>query len=328
MNKDSIILVTGGTGFLGTHLMAKLKAKGYTNVLTPHKTDYDLTEQGQVRQLLAAFSPEVIVHLAAVVGGIGANMHNPGRFFYDNLIMGIMLMEEARRANVQKFVALGTACSYPKFAPVPFPEDSLFKGYPEETNAPYGLAKLMLLVQSQAYRAQYGFNAIHLIPVNLYGPNDHFDLDSCHVIPALIRKCVEARELGEKELVVWGNGSATREFLYAEDAADGIIAAMENYSGSEPVNLGSGMEINIKELAEMIVELTGFSGKIVWDTSKPNGQPRRCLDSTYARQVLSFEPKVSLHEGLKRTVNWYLANRKSTPDKAKQERAFQARVNR
>jgi GDP-L-fucose synthase len=261
-----------------------------------------------VRRCLADTRPEVVIHLAAVVGGIGANQANPGRFFYDNAIMGIQLIEQARLAGVERFVTAGTVCSYPKFAAVPFSEDALWDGYPEETNAPYGLAKKMLLVQSQAYREQYGFNAIYLLPVNLYGPRDNFNLETSHVIPALIRKFIEAQERGDKEVVLWGDGTPTREFFYAADAAEGILLAAEKYNRGEPVNLGAGMEISIKDLADTIARLTGFEGELVWDTSKPNGQPRRMLDVSRAKEYFGFEAQMPFEEGLKHTIEWFKAN--------------------
>jgi GDP-L-fucose synthase len=275
----------------------------------PRSAEYDLRDQQAVVKLYQDSRPDTVVHLAAVVGGIGANRANPGRFFYDNAVMGIQLMEYARRAGVKKFVAVGTICAYPKLAPVPFREEELWNGYPEETNAPYGLAKKMLLVQAQAYRAQYGFNAIYLLPVNLYGPGDNFDLDSSHVIPALIRKCVEAKERKEKEIILWGDGSPTREFLYVEDAAEAIGLATERYDGGEPVNLGSGAEISIKDLARMIMDEVGFRGAIIWDTAKPNGQPRRCLDVTRAEREFGFRARFGLREGIAKTLDWFLAHR-------------------
>ncbi len=305
-------LVTGGSGFLGSHVIEELQKSGYKDICAPRSAEYDLTEQAQVRRLIEDARPDLIIHMAAVVGGIGANRENPGRFFYDNLIMGTMLMEEARKAGVAKFVSIGTICSYPKFSPVPFSEDNLWDGYPEETNAPYGLAKKMLLVQGQAYRRQYGLNAIYLMPVNLYGPGDNFDPASSHVIPALILKCRQAAEQGQDEITVWGDGTPTREFLHVRDAARAIVLAAEKYDGEQPVNLGSGNEISIKELAELIAQYSGFAGRIVWDKSKPNGQPRRRLDITRARELFGFEAKINLMEGLKDTVQWYL-NRERQP---------------
>jgi GDP-L-fucose synthase len=303
------VIVTGGAGFLGSAVVDRLRARGYQNIKVPRSSHYDLRDLGAIVRLYKEAKPQIVVHLAAVVGGIGANRANPGRFFYDNAIMGIQLMEYARQFSVEKFVAVGTICAYPKFASIPFKEEELWNGYPEETNAPYGLAKKMMLVQAQAYRAQYGFNAIYLLPVNLYGPRDNFDLDSSHVIPALIRKCVEAKENNEEQIVLWGDGSPTREFLYVEDAAEGVVLAMEGYDGSEPVNLGTGEEIAIHDLAKMIAEEVGFSGRMVWDTTKPNGQPRRCLDVSRAQKYFGFRARQRLREGIAKTVTWYLAHR-------------------
>jgi GDP-L-fucose synthase len=303
------VVVTGGSGFLGSSVVDKLRARGYQNIIVPRSKNYDLRDQKAIIQLYEDAQPQVVIHLAAVVGGIGANRANPGRFFYDNAVMGIQLMEYARQFGVDKFVAVGTICAYPKFAPVPFKEEDLWNGYPEETNAPYGLAKKMMLVQAQAYRAQYGFNAIYLLPVNLYGPRDNFDLETSHVIPALIRKCVEAKEKQYEQIILWGDGSPTREFLYVEDAAEGIVLATERYNGSEPVNLGTGEEISILSLAQMIAAEVGFSGSIIWDTTKPNGQPRRCLDVSRAQQYFGFLAQCGLREGIARTVTWFLANR-------------------
>jgi GDP-L-fucose synthase len=299
---DKRILVTGGAGFLGQHVVWTLQKRGYNEIMVSRRSQYDLTLEVNVERLYADTKLEVVIHLAAVVGGIGANRANPGRFLYENLVMGTMLMEYARRAGVEKFVGVGTICSYPKLTPVPFREEDLWNGYPEETNAPYGLAKKMLLVQGQAYRQQYGFNAIHLLPVNLYGPGDNFDPQSSHVIPALIRKCLQAIERGEPEIVCWGDGTPTREFLYVEDCAEAIALAAERYDGAEPVNIGAGFEISIKELVELIAELTGFRGRIVWDTSKPNGQPRRCLDTRRAWELFGFRAKTDFREGLRRTI--------------------------
>jgi GDP-L-fucose synthase len=303
------VLVTGGGGFLGRPVVARLKSEGASEVLAPRSHDYDLRSIDGINRVLADGEPDVVIHLAAVVGGIGANRENPGRFFYENAIMGIQLMEQARLAGVGKFVTIGTVCSYPKFTPVPFHEDDLWNGYPEETNAPYGLAKKMLLVQGQAYREQYGFNVIHLIPVNLYGPGDNFDPKSSHVIPALIKKCVDARQNGDPYIEVWGSGSASREFLYVDDAADGIVRAAERYDGAEPVNLGVGQEITIRELVERIVQLTGFPGEIRWDATKPDGQPRRALDTTRARKGFGFSARTSFEDGLRTTIKWYEATR-------------------
>ena len=309
--QDKRVLVTGGSGFLGSFVVEKLKARGCKNIFVPRSKEYDLTKEALVQKLLKDFNPHVVIHLAAVVGGIGANRENPGKFFYDNMKMGIDLMEYARQIGVQKFVALGTICAYPKFTPVPFKEENLWIGYPEETNAPYGLAKKMLLVQSQAYRDQYGFNSIYLLPVNLYGPRDNFNPKSSHVIPALIKKCVEAKQNEDDAIVVWGTGKATREFLYAEDCAEGIILATEHYNASEPVNLGSGMEISIKNLVEIITRLIDFKGKIVWDETKPDGQPRRCLDTSRAEKTFGFKAKTRFEDGLKATIDWYMAHQKS-----------------
>ncbi len=317
-------IVTGGAGFLGSFVTEQLAQCGAQDIFIPRIEQYNLIERAGIDAMYAdalrGVKPQdiVIVHLAANVGGIGANREHPAEFFYDNLMMGVQLMHEAYRRGVGKFVAIGTVCAYPKFTPVPFKEDDLWNGYPEETNAPYGLAKKMMLVQAQAYRAQYGFNAIFLLPVNLYGPRDNFNLQTSHVIPALIRKALEARDRGDKELPVWGDGSPTREFLYVEDAAAGIIAAAEKYNGSEPVNLGSGYEISIKDLAEMIVRLTGFSGQLVWQTDKPNGQPRRGLDVSRAREYFGWQAKVGFEEGIRRTIDWYETQRQ--PSAASPER--------
>lgn len=299
------VLVTGGGGFLGQALVRRLKASGVAEIFVPRSRDYDLRTLDGIQRALVDGRPDLIIHLAAVVGGIGANRENPGRFFYDNAIMGIELMERARQFGVAKFVQIGTVCSYPNVTPTPFHEDDLWNGYPEETNAPYGLAKKMLLVQGQAYREQYGFNAIHLIPVNLYGPGDNFDPASSHVIPALIKKCVDAREHGDDHIEVWGTGSASREFLYVEDAADGIVLASERYDGAAPVNLGVGQEITIRELVRLIAELTRFDGEIRWDATKPDGQPRRVLDTRRARESFGFVARTSFEEGLRKTVTWY-----------------------
>lgn len=299
------ILVTGGTGFLGRRVVAELKSRGYTNIITPRSSEYDLTEQAAVRSLLDREKPDLIIHLAARVGGIGANRENPGYYFYTNAMMGISLIEEARKYDVEKFVCVGTICSYPKFAAVPFKEDDLWLGYPEETNAPYGLAKKMLLVQLQAYREQYNFNGVYVMPVNLYGPEDNFDPNSSHVIPALIKKFIDAKAKGEKKVELWGDGSPTREFIYVDDAARGIVMAGESYESSQPVNIGSGNEITIKDLAEKISSVVGFSGFIVWDTTKPNGQPRRRLDTERAKKEFNFEANVKLEDGLKKTIEWY-----------------------
>jgi GDP-L-fucose synthase len=300
------IVVTGGAGFLGSHLVERLHSQGCSNVVVPRIEDYDLTRLSDIDGLFAETHPEVVIHLAAVVGGIGANRANPGRFFYDNAIMGIQLIEACRRYGVGKTVVLGTICAYPKFTPVPFREDDLWNGYPEETNAPYGIAKKALLVQCQAYRAQYAMNAIFLLPVNLYGPRDNFDLESSHVIPALIRKCVEAVDERRDEIVLWGDGSPTREFLYVEDAAEAIIAATTRYDGPDPVNLGSGLEISIRDLAQKVAALVGFRGRIVWDATKPNGQPRRMLDVSRAAREFGFRARTSFDDGLAKTIAWYV----------------------
>ncbi len=303
------ICVTGGAGFLGKHLLADLRARGAKEIFVPTSDKYDLVDRDAIARLLSDSQPDVIIHLAAHVGGIGANREHPAEFFYDNLMMGVQLLHQAYERGVEKFVAIGTVCAYPKFTPVPFSEDDLWNGYPEETNAPYGLAKKMLLVQSQAYRDQYGYNSIFLLPVNLYGPGDNFNPRSSHVIPALIRKCVEARENGDDHIVVWGDGSPTREFIFVKDAARGIALAAERYNESDPVNLGSGFEISIKDLAEKIAEKTGFEGDLVWDASKPNGQPRRALDTSRAKEKFGFEATTDFDQGLQETIDWYLENR-------------------
>jgi len=303
------ICVTGGAGFLGQHLVRNLQSKGARDIFIPRYPEYDLVKGEDIARMLADAQPDIIIHLAAHVGGIGANLARPAEFFYDNLMMGVQLMHQAWQRGVEKVVALGTICAYPKFTPIPFKEEHLWDGYPEETNAPYGLAKKMLLVQSQAYRQQYGFNSIFLLPVNLYGPGDNFDLASSHVIPALIRKCVEAKEQGADEIVAWGDGSPTREFIYVEDAAEGIALATQYYNRSDPVNIGSSFEISIKELTELIARLTGFEGRVRWDTSKPNGQPRRKLDTTRAKEYFGFSAKTNFEDGLRKTIDWYLANR-------------------
>jgi GDP-L-fucose synthase len=305
------IVVTGGSGFLGSHLVERLRKSGCSNVFAPTHREFDLTRDDAIERLFTEHQPEVLIHAAAVVGGIGANRTNPGRFFYENAIMGIQLIESARRHGIEKTVVLGTICAYPKFTPVPFREEDLWIGYPEETNAPYGLAKKMMLVQCQAYREQYGMNAVFLLPVNLYGPRDNFDLQSSHVIPALIRKCVEAMETGAEDIVLWGDGSPTREFLYVEDAVDGIILATEKYEKPDPVNLGSGMEISIHDLAVMIAEMTGFTGKIVWDTNQPNGQPRRCLSVSKAEKEFGFKAATPFQVGLRKTIDWYIASKQA-----------------
>lgn len=299
------IAVTGGTGFLGSSVVRRLRTGGCRDVITPRKAEYDLTQEEAVQRFYADHRPDVVIHLAAVVGGIGANRDNPGRFYYDNVMMGALTMEHARRSMVKKYVAIGTICCYPKFTPVPFREEELWSGYPEETNAPYGLAKKMLLVQSQAYRQQYDFNSIFLLPVNLYGPGDNFDPGTSHVIPALIKKFVEAEQRGASSVEVWGDGSATREFLYVDDAAEAIVSATERYDGSEPVNIGAGFEISIRDLAERIAALIGFRGQIVWDTSKPNGQPRRSLDVSRAKRFFGFTARTPFDTGLGKTLEWY-----------------------
>jgi GDP-L-fucose synthase len=321
------ITVTGGAGFLGSFVVKKLKQHGCKDVFVPRSKDYNLVENEACKRLYKDAKPDIVIHLAAKVGGIGANRSNPGKFFYDNLMMGVQMMEVGRQLGIEKFVAIGTICAYPKFTPVPFKEEDLWNGYPEETNAPYGLAKKMLLVQAQAYRQQYGFNAIYLLPVNLYGPGDNFDLESSHVIPAIIRKCVEVKNAEAEvkvkvetsqprpkpqtrpSITVWGTGNPTREFLYVEDAAEGIALATEKYNKPDPINLGAGFEISIKDLVGLIVKLTGFKGSVVWDTSKPDGQPRRRLDTSKAEKEFGFKSGISLEEGLKRTIQWYMDNR-------------------
>ena len=307
--EDKSIVVTGGAGFLGSEVVRRLEAAGCRKIVVPRSRDYDLTREGSIRSLLEQAKPDLVLHLAAVVGGIGANRVHPGEFFYKNLIMGVQLIELSRQFKVPKFVAVGTICSYPKFTPVPFREEDLWNGYPEETNAPYGLAKKMMLVQSQSYRQEYGFNSIFLLPVNLYGPGDNFDLQTSHVIPALIRKCLEAKQRDDTEIEVWGTGEVSREFLYVADAAEGILLAAERYNQSEPVNLGVGREILIKELVHLIAELTGFRGKIRFDPTKPDGQPRRCLSSERAEREFGFRARTSLEDGLKKTIEWYSKQR-------------------
>src|SRR5947207_3796739 len=310
--KNRRVVVTGGKGFLGSYVVEKLAGHGAAHVLVPARRDYDLRQLDAVERMFTDMRPDIVIHLAAVVGGIGANRERPGEFFYDNLIMGAQLMELARKRHIEKFVAIGTVCAYPKVTPIPFKEADLWNGYPEETNAPYGLAKKMLLVQGQAYRRQYGFRSIFLLPVNLYGPRDNFDPAVSHVIPALIRKCVEARDSRAPEIVVWGDGSPTREFLYADDAAEGIVLAAERYDKPEPVNLGSSSEISIRDLASLIADLTGFQGTIRWDTAQPNGQPRRKLDTARAEQAFGFRAGVDFREGLARTIAWYERQRQTS----------------
>ncbi len=306
---DSRILVTGGSGFLGQHILRALECRGCRSVFAPSHAACDLIREADVRAVLRESEAEIVIHLAAVVGGIGANQAEPGRFFYENLHMGTMLMEQARRAGVRKFVGVGTICSYPKYTPVPFSEEQLWNGYPEETNAAYGMAKKMLLVQGQAYRQQYGFNAIHLLPVNLYGPGDNFNPASSHVIPALVRKCLEANDSSAREIVCWGDGTATREFLYVEDCAEAIVLATERYDGADPVNIGAGFEISIRDLTTLVAELCEFRGRIAWDRSKPNGQPRRCLDTSRASALFGFRATTDLRDGLARTIAWYQGSR-------------------
>ena len=325
--KNKRVLVTGGAGFLGSFVVEKLKQQGCKDIFISRSKEYDLVCMESVKRLYKDAKPDIVIHLAAQVGGIGANQENPGKFFYDNLMMGVQMMEEGRKLGIEKFVTIGTICSYPKFTPVPFKEEDLWNGYPEETNAPYGLAKKMLIVQSQAYRQQYGFNSINLLQVNLYGPGDNFNPESSHVIPALIKKCIDAmggkeaalKRLKEpnklnklnkpdKPIVVWGTGKPTREFLYVEDAAEGILMAVEKYNKSEPINLGAGFEISIKDLVNLIIKYTGFKGRIIWDKSKPDGQPRRCLDTTKAEMEFGFKAKTGFEFGLKKTIEWYKKN--------------------
>jgi GDP-L-fucose synthase len=308
---DKRVVVTGGAGFLGSVVVAQLREQGCRNIWVPRSQDYDLVQMEAVRRLYDDAAPDIVLHLAARVGGIGANQANAGRFFYDNLMMGTQLMEIGRQRRLEKFVALATICAYPKYTPVPFREEDLWAGYPEETNAPYGLAKKMMLVQAQAYRQQYGFNAIVLFPVNLYGPGDNFDMQTSHVIPALIRKCVEAQAKGEKQVVLWGDGSPSREFLYVDDAARAILLAAEHYNGDEPVNIGTGEEITIQDLAHLIADEVGYKGELVWDTGKPNGQPRRCLDTRRAKQLFGFDAAVRLGTGVQKTIAWFQSNRES-----------------
>ncbi len=299
-------MVTGGAGFLGSRLVQEMKRKGYQDIFIPVIEEFDLVRQTDIDRAFETAKPDIVIHLAAVVGGIGANRENPGRFFYENMMMGVQLLETARERGVEKFVAVGTVCAYPKFTPVPFKEEDLWEGYPEETNAPYGLAKKMLLVQSQAYRQQYGFNSIFLLPVNLYGPGDNFDPEYSHVIPALIKKCLDAKNSGAQHLDVWGSGEASREFLYVDDAARALLLATEQYNKPDPVNIGSGVEITIRDLVNLIAELTEFNGEIRWDRSKPDGQPRRLLNTEKAKREFGFSAKVQFREGLENTISWYL----------------------
>jgi GDP-L-fucose synthase len=310
-NPTDRIVITGGAGFLGSFVQEKLRAGGYQNLIIPRRKDFDLTHEADVERLYATHQPDVVLHLAAEVGGIGANLDNPGRFFFANMAMGMHLIEGARKHGVKKFVQVGTICAYPKFTPVPFREEELWNGYPEETNAPYGVAKKALLTMCQAYRAQYGLNAIYLLPVNLYGPRDNFDLHSSHVVPALIRKCIEAKRRGDKSITAWGTGSASREFLYVEDCARAMVLAMEKYESAEPMNLGAGREITIRELTNLIARLTGFNGEIIWDSTKPDGQPRRCLDVTRARDAIGFVAETPFEDGLRKTIAWYENHAKS-----------------
>ncbi len=300
------VVVTGGAGFLGSHVLEGLKARNCQNIIVPLIEDFDLRNKADIIRMYKEMRPQIVIHLAATVGGIGANRLHPGKFFYDNLIMGIQLIEQGRLHKIEKFIAIGTICAYPKFCPVPFKEENLWNGYPEETNAPYGLAKKMLLVQSQAYRKEYDFNSIYLLQVNLYGPRDNFSPESSHVIPALIKKCLDAKRQGLDAIEVWGTGKPTREFLYVGDAAEGILLATEHYNGPEPVNLGAGFEISIKDLVKMIADLTDFKGKIIWDVSKPDGQPRRYLDTSRAKKYFGFKAKMPFREGLKKTIDWYI----------------------
>jgi GDP-L-fucose synthase len=309
--QDKRVCVTGGAGFLGSHVIDKLRIRSCREIFSPRSSDYDLRQRSAIIRMYDDARPDIVIHLAAVVGGIGANRENPGRFFYDNLMLGVQLMDEARERNLGKFVAIGTVCSYPKFTPVPFKEEDLWNGYPEETNAPYGLAKKMLLVQSQSYRQQYGLHSIFLLPVNLYGPGDSFDLQSSHVIPALIRKCIEAKESGSRRIHVWGTGTPTREFMHASDCAEGILLAAERYDDPAPVNLGTGREISISDLLTIIMRITGLEAEVVWETDKPDGQPRRCLDVARAENQFGFRARITMEQGIAETADWYLKNRHS-----------------
>jgi dTDP-glucose 4,6-dehydratase/GDP-L-fucose synthase len=313
-DSNTTVVVTGGAGFLGSHLVEELRSRGYEDIFVPRSNTYDLRDPDAVNQLYQDATPDVVIHAAATVGGIGANRERPGEFFYDNAIMGIELLEQARRHDVEKFVTLGTICSYPEHTPVPFSEEDLWKGYPEETNAPYGIAKKALLTQGRAYRKQYGFNAIHLLPVNLYGPRDDFDPETSHVIPAIIKKCMDAKERGDDSITAWGTGTPTREFLYVTDAARGIVDAMEQYDSPEPINLGSGKEVTIEQLISMIAEVVGFNGEINWDETKPDGQPRRCLDVSRAKKQVNWEIQVELRDGIENVVDWYSENRSAIHD--------------
>ena len=316
VSKTDTIVITGGAGFVGSFVVEQLRNSGYSKVLPLRKKDYDLTHEADVETLYATLKPDVILHLAAEVGGIGANRDNPGRFFFANMAMGLQLIEAARRHGLKKFVQVGTICAYPKFTPVPFREEELWNGFPEETNAPYGIAKKALLTMCQSYRAQYGLNAVYLLPVNLYGPRDNFHLHASHVIPALIRKCVEARHRGDPAITAWGTGSASREFLYVEDCAEGIIRTMERYDSPEPMNLGSGREISIKALTELVAQVAGFQGEIIWDPTKPDGQPRRCLDVSRATAAIGFTARTSLEAGLRKTIDWFEQHLDAIPERA------------
>lgn len=315
INKNDRIIITGGAGFLGSFVNEELKNRGYTNLYNPRRAEYDLTREADAQRLYDEQKPDVVLHLAAEVGGIGANRDNPGRFFFANMAMGLHLIEGARKHGIKKFVQTGTICAYPKFTPVPFNEVDLWNGYPEETNAPYGVAKKALLVMCQGYRQQYGLNAIYLLPVNLYGPRDNFHPHSSHVIPALIRKCVEARDKNASSIPAWGTGSASREFLYVEDCANGLVSAMERYDSPEPMNLGSGREISIRNLVELVATLSGFKGSIEWDPTKPDGQPRRCLDVSRARKEIGWSARTSLEDGLSKTIRWFEENRDAIPER-------------